>query len=275
MAPPQLLQNPTVHDAHELAKDTLDTCMVQIVGACTIDYQGRAQSTLASGERLVLLKPDGTLLVHTAEGVKPVNWQPPGTTTAVAIKSLDDDEPLLVLTVERTSPNEIVTLAFEDVHFMATFHLEDWEDIQLLGTEADIAELLRLNPDLIEAGFTPYDVELDRRRGPMDIYGHDADDTRTVVEVKRRTAGIEEATQLARYVEREREKHGDVRGLLAAPGISEKAQHYLRDKNLEHCPLDLDELLPMVPQLHATQRTLGAFRDTQDAPRPASPPEQA
>ncbi len=272
MALPKLLQNPTVHDAHDLAKETLDTCMVQLVGACTIDYQGRAQSTLASGERLVIIKPDGTLLVHTDEGVKPVNWQPPGTSSAIAIKSLDDDEPLLIITVERRKPHEIVTIAFEDIHFIATFNLEDWEDLQLLGTEADIAELLRLNPDLIEEGFTPYEMELDRRRGPMDIYGHDAHDTRTVVEVKRRTAGIEEATQLARYVEREREKHGNVRGLLAAPGISEKAQHYLRDKNLEHCQLDLDELLPMVPQLHATQRTLGAFQEAQEpqTPTPAS-----
>ncbi len=267
---PQLLVQPTPSQARELAAETLDACMVQIVGACTIDYQGRAQSTLASGERLVFVKPDGTLLVHTDEGVKPVNWQPPGTTTAVAVKNLDEDEDLLVLTVERSNPDEIVTLAFEDIHFLAAFDLEDWEELQLLGTEADIAELLRLHPDLIEEGFTPYEMELDRRRGPMDIYGHDVHGTRTVVEVKRRTAGIEEATQLARYVERERAKHDEVRGLLAAPGVSQKARRYLEDKQLEFCELDLDELLPMVPRLHATQQTLGGFVEEAptDAPEP-------
>jgi RecB family endonuclease NucS len=232
--------------------------MLQLVGGCTIDYQGRAKSSLASGERLVLLKPDGTLLVHSDEGVKPVNWQPPGTTTTADVQDLDG-ETRLVVTVERSSPDEIVTIAFEDVQLACAFAIEDWEDLELLGTEEDIQQLLRLHPDLIEEGFEPYDMELDRRRGPMDLYGHDVHGTRTVVEVKRRTAGIEEATQLARYVERERDKHDDVRGLLAAPDVSETAHKYLRDKGLEFCELDLDELMPKVPQLHATQETLGDF----------------
>lgn len=261
MDAPRILTAPEPEAAVNLARQAIGSAMLQLVGACTIDYQGRATSTLASGERLVLLKPDGTLLVHTDEKTKPVNWQPPGTTSTVAVKELDEDETKLVLTVDRSSPDEIVTIAFEEVHFMAAFQLEDWEDLELLGTEADIHQLLRMHPHLIEEGFTPYDVELDRRRGPMDIYGHDAQGTRTVVEVKRRTAGIEEATQLARYVERERKKHEDVRGLLAAPGLSDKARHYLRDKDLEYCELDLDELLPKIPRVHATQRTLGSFEE--------------
>jgi RecB family endonuclease NucS len=256
---PRILVDPDPEAARDLARDTLGSRLVQLVGACTIEYQGRAKSQLASGERLVLVKPDGTLLVHTDEKVKPVNWQPPGTTTAVAVTELEGDQRLL-LTVERTSPDEIVRVAFGDVHLVAAFELEDVEELELLGTEKDLHELLRLHPDLLEEGFEPYDMELDRRRGPMDLYGHDVHGTRTVVEVKRRTAGIEEATQLARYVERERDKHDEVRGLLAAPGVSDKAKRYLDDKDLEHTELDLDELIPRIPKLHATQETLGAFQ---------------
>jgi hypothetical protein len=54
--------------------------MVTVFGRCTVEYEGRAASTLGPGERLVMLKPDGTVLVHTDEGQKPVNWQPPGCT---------------------------------------------------------------------------------------------------------------------------------------------------------------------------------------------------
>lgn len=259
MDAPELLTNPPPSEACAFIRSHAGHRMLQLVGGCTIDYQGRAQSTLASGERLVLFKPDGTLLVHTDVGTKPINWQPGPTSTAVAVQELDEDQPMLVVTVERASPKEIVTIAFEEVHFAAAFVLRDWEDLQLLGTEADIAELLRLHPHLIEEGFQPYDMEVDRRRGPMDIYGHDVHGGRVVVEVKRRTAGIKEATQLYRYVEKERKVHGEVRGLLAAPGLSEKAHFYLKDKGLEYCELDLDELLPMVPQLHATQKTLGSF----------------
>ncbi len=261
MDDPELLTQPTPEQACQLARERLGTCMVQLVGACSVDYQGRAKSTLASGERLVLHKPDGTLLVHTGEGTKPVNWQPGPTSTGAAVKEIEDGQEALVLTVERDSPREIVTLVFEQVHLAAAFELRDDEDLDLFGTEADIQQLLHLHPHLIEEGFTPYDIELDRRRGPMDLYGHDVHGTRTVVEVKRRTAGIEEATQLARYVERERDVHGDVRGLLAAPGISDKAMRYLRDKELEFCELDLDELLPKIPRTHANQETLGAFDD--------------
>jgi RecB family endonuclease NucS len=254
----EVLTAPDPTSACRFVREHADACMLQLVGGCTIDYQGRAKSSLASGERLVLLKPDGTLLVHSDEGVKPVNWQPPGTTTTADVRELDG-ETRLVVTVERSSPDEIVTMAFDDVQLACAFDIEDREDLELLGTEEDIQQLLRLHPDLIEEGFEPYDMELERRRGPMDLYGHDVHGTRTVVEVKRRTAGIEEATQLARYVERERDKHEEVRGLLAAPDVSDTAHKYLRDKELEFCELDLDELMPKVPQLHATQETLGSF----------------
>ena len=239
-------------------KDHLQTRMVQLVGSCTIDYQGRAQSTLAQGERLVIVKPDGTLLVHTSQGIKPVNWQPQGTSVQVAEKTWEED-PVLVMTVERTSPREIVTMVFDQVHFLAAYELQDDEDLDLLGTEADIQQMLAMRPELIEEGFEPYDMELDRRRGPMDLYGTDVHGNRVVVEVKRRTAGIKEAQQLVRYTERERALHTTVRGILAAPGISPKAKKYLDDKELEFLELDLEALIPKLPRLQAAQRTLGAF----------------
>lgn len=255
---PRILTAPAPEAAVPFLREHLTHRMVQVVGSCTIDYQGRASSTLASGERLVIVKPDGTLLVHTGQGIKPVNWQPSGTNVAVAEKTWDD-QPVVVMTVERTSPREIVTLVFDEVHLAAAYELRDDEDLDLFGTEADIQQLLGMRPHLIEEGFEPYDMELDRRRGPMDLYGTDANGTRVVVEVKRRTAGIKEAQQLVRYTEREREVHGEVRGILAAPGISDKAHRYLKDKELEYKELDLEELLPKLPRIQATQRTLEGF----------------
>lgn len=253
-----VLTAPDPGAACAFAREHLGARMLQLVGNCTIDYQGRAQSTLGAGERLVLVKPDGTLIVHTDKGLKPVNWQPGGTSMAVAVRTVEKVE-LLVLTVERASPKELVTIAFDHVLLAAAYRMRDWEDLQLLGSEADIAQLLAMNPHLIEEGFEPTDIELDRRRGPMDLYGTDANGTRVVVEVKRRTAGIKEATQLFRYVEREREVHTSVRGILVAPGCSPKAMKYLADKALDYRALDLEALLPRIPRVHATQRTLGNY----------------
>ena len=52
--------------------------IVIIAGRCTVEYEGRASSSLGSGERLVILKPDGSALVHRPKDYSPVNWQPPG-----------------------------------------------------------------------------------------------------------------------------------------------------------------------------------------------------
>jgi len=47
-------------------------------GRCAVAYEGRAQSQLEAGDRFVLCKPDGTILVHSDTKQKPRNWQPPG-----------------------------------------------------------------------------------------------------------------------------------------------------------------------------------------------------
>ena len=78
--------DPTPTEAVEMLEPALTTgAMVTIVGHCEVEYEGRASSYLALGDRLVILKPDGTLLVHTDSKRKPVNWQPPGCTHRVAL----------------------------------------------------------------------------------------------------------------------------------------------------------------------------------------------
>jgi RecB family endonuclease NucS len=75
------LHRPDPATAHRRVTAAIDRAeMVTVFGRCTVEYEGRAASTLGPGDRLVVLKPDGTVLVHTDEGQKPVNWQPPGCT---------------------------------------------------------------------------------------------------------------------------------------------------------------------------------------------------
>jgi RecB family endonuclease NucS len=97
----------------------------------------------------------------------------------------------------------------------------------------------------------------------MDLYGEDMAGRRVVVEVKRRAAGVKEADQLRRYVERERAARGDtpVRGILVAPVVSEKAKKYLGDMGLEALELDWDKLRRNAADLlTASQRTLAEWR---------------
>ena len=221
--------------------------LVQAVGDCEVRYQGRARSDLNRGERLVLLKPDGTLLVHTASKAKPVNWQPPGASFAVAVEG-----GLVVLTSTRTKPEEMVRVTFHAIRLLVSLPLRDAADLALLGTEDDLQQLLFANPHLVEVGFVPARRERNSKRGFYDIDGHDADGKRLVVELKRTVAGVSEAQQLWRYVERLRRNDPGVRGLLLAPTVAAKARALLDEHGLEWRELDWDLLMPKVEEMRGS-----------------------
>lgn len=216
--------------------------LVQAVGECEIHYQGRARSLLNRGERLLLLKPDGTFLVHTAEKAKPVNWQPPGAAFAVAL----DPDGRVVLTSHRAKPEELVRVTFHSLRLLVALPLQDRAELALLGSEDDLQKLLFDHPELVEAGFVAARRERDTARGYYDLDGHDAQGRRLIVEVKRTTAGVKEAQQLWRYVEELRGNDAKVRGLLIAPKVAPKARALLRDQGLDWKELDWDEVLPKV-----------------------------
>lgn len=229
--------------------------LLQAVGDCEVRYQGRATSTLTRGERLIMLKPDGTLLVHTAAKAKPVNWQPPGAAFHVG---LDGDR--VVLTSHRTKPEELVRIEFQSIQLLLSIPLRDEADLALVGSEDDLQQLLHEQPDLVEPGFVPARRERDTNRGYLDLDGRDASGRRLVVEIKRTTAGIKEAQQLWRYVEELRGTHPDARGILVAPRVAEKARMLLREHKLEWKELDWHDILPKVEVMrHGGQSSLGRF----------------
>jgi endonuclease len=229
--------------------------LVQAVADCQIHYQGRARSLLNQGERLLLLKPDGTFLVHTAEKAKPVNWQPPGATFSAALS-----DGRLVLTSYRAKPEEIVKVTFHAIRMLAAVPLRDEAALDLLGTEDDLQRLLFERPELVEPGFRPRRRERDTDRGFYDLDGDDAKGRRLIVEVKRTAAGVKEAQQLWRYVDDLRRGNAQVRGILVAPSVAEKARNLLRDHGLEWKELDWDDVLPKVEAMRqGGQSSLGRF----------------
>ena len=215
--------------------------LVQAVGDCEIHYQGRARSLLNRGERLLLLKPDGTFLVHTAEKAKPVNWQPPGASFSVALA-----DGRVVLTSYRPKPEEIVKVTFHAIRILLAVPLRDAAELALVGTEDDLQKLLFEHPELVEPGFVPGRRERDSSRGFYDLDGRDSKGRRLIVEVKRTTAGVSEAQQLWRYVEELRGNDPGIRGMLIAPSVAPKARNLLRDHDLDWRELDWDEVLPKV-----------------------------
>ncbi|WP_435079708.1 endonuclease NucS [Halococcus sp. AFM35] len=231
------------HPAVENALDLLETgfeCggMITLVGECEVEYDGRASSHLPAGERLVILKPDGTLLVHRDEQRKPVNWQPPGSTHSTRI----DDNRLIVESV-RTSPHEEIEITFETLIQASLLELDDTSRLALEGSEEDLRQRILENPDVLEEGFQAMMTERETSAGAVDIYGEDANGTPTIVELKRRRVGPDAVGQLNRYVAALERNHPgrSVRGILVAPSVTDRAEELLATENLEFISLTTEE----------------------------------
>lgn len=246
------LVDPLLQEAARLVADGFERdALVTLFGRCTVDYDGRAASELGPGDRHLMLKPDGTALVHTDEGQKPVNWQPPGCEHACRVApgarcDRDDDragDELLVIESERTTPDERLTVRFSSVAHAAVFDGSDPASIEVVGTEADLKARILRRPDLIEEGFRPLATERETPAGAVDVYGEDENGRTVVLELKRRRVGPDAVGQLDRYVEAlERDLHADadVRGILVAPSITERAERLLFEAGLEFVPLTPD-----------------------------------
>ena len=234
---PATLLSPTLAETQDHVAAAVERGdLVTVFGRCTVEYDGRASSHLGPGDRLVVLKPDGTALVHTEEGHQPVNWQPPGATLATALR---DDE--LLVRSERTTPDETLVVAFEHVTQASAFDVTDANELSLAGTEEDLRQRILDDPALVEHGFRPLATERETPAGAVDIYGTDADGTTTVVELKRRRVGPDAVGQLSRYVDAlERDLHAaaDVRGILVAPSVTERARSLLAENGLEFVSLE-------------------------------------
>ena len=205
--------------------------MLTLVGKCEVEYDGRASSYLPPGDRLVILKSDGTLLVHRDEQRTPVNWQPPGCTHSAR---LDDDR--LIVESTRTNPRETVTITFETVGQVSLLELDDSSDLALEGSEEDLRQRILAAPDVLESGFQPMMTERETPAGAVDIYGKDVDGTPTIVELKRQRVGPDAVGQLNRYVvalERDLAVGRSVRGILVAPSVTERAERLLATEDLE------------------------------------------
>ncbi|MEM2905815.1 MAG: endonuclease NucS [Candidatus Bathyarchaeia archaeon] len=226
----QVLENPEVSKAYEAVASGLSTrSLVLVVGSCTVEYVGRASSKLSLGERLLIVKGDGSLLLHRPRGVEPVNWQPPGCRFNVGVSP----EGWLRVEAVRPKPTERVTVGFKAVELVSVFRLEDRGAFAVYASEEDMKAAILSEPSLLEEGFRPVAAERQAPVGFIDCLGRDRDGRLTVVEIKRRRGDRTAVRQLAQYMKSLGVASPEARGILAAPSISREAEALLRDLHLE------------------------------------------
>jgi hypothetical protein len=246
-----VLTQPTLAEAAKLIEKAFAQRRTVIVaGTCHVRYVGRASSTLEPGERILIIKADGSLLVHRPVGYEPVNWQPSGSIFHVQVK----DESNLEVHAVRQKPRENVKITFTDVLMVSTLSLDDSGEFLLYASEEDMHKAILLKPELLEEGFKPISYEKKVEPGFVDVYGVDKDGRLVVVEVKRKTAGKEAVLQLARYIDAIKEKaNRELRGMLVAPSLGKDVQRMLVTMGLEFKALDPKQCAEVLKKAESTK----------------------
>lgn len=199
----------------ELSKAKRDT-VILAVGEMSIEYTGRASSYAYPAYRLLIIKPDGALLIHESTRVEPLNWQPPK--SIVYFECVDDR--LRVRSI-RESPHEEVIIEFGDIIFIKTCKLASTK-LSVIGRELDVVKVVLANPSIVEENALVVGSDIPIAYGKIDVLLR-KDDRLIVVEIKNEKAGIPAVVQLKRYVEYYLAQGQKVEGVLIAPDISREA----------------------------------------------------
>ena len=245
-----VLVNPEAEDASRIVEETLfQHGLLLVVGRCSVRYIGRAESKLEPGERMLIIKEDGSLLVHRSTGYEPVNWQPPG-----CVYHSQARNGVLEIQAVRHRPSESVKVSFDRIFLTSGMNLADSGEFSLHASEEDMHKAILIRPTLLEEGFKPISYEKKVDPGFLDVYGQDSQGRLVVIEVKRKTAGKQAVIQLAKYVESIRGKADrQVRGVLAAPDIAKGVQTLLSGLSLEFKRLDPKKCAETLQQSKATK----------------------
>jgi RecB family endonuclease NucS len=203
--------------------------MVILAGKCSVEYEGRASSSLGPGERLAIFKPDGSALIHRPKDYSPVNWQPQGSLFQTRLENGK-----FIIRIYRRKDHEMMEVAFYSIKMVSVLELKDAGEFSMYATESDMQQAILTQPSLVEEGFRPITREKSVDPGFIDILGVDKDNILTLIEIKRVKATKKNVMQLKKYMDI---MHVDpkrkVRAILVAPSLAEGAQEVIASMGYE------------------------------------------
>ena len=205
-----------------------------ILARCSVTYEGRLGARLAPATRLVMLKADGSLAIHSdARAYKPLNWMSPPCTIRVG-----ED----VITAESPKGERLVVELHEVLHDH-TLELGEDPGLEKDGVEAELQALIEMRVQALRQDLTLVRREYPTDIGPIDFLCRDGDGRAVAIEVKRvgEIAGVD---QLVRYQARLDldTRLAPTRGMFVATRIKPQARVYAESLDIECVEIDLDEL---------------------------------
>lgn len=199
--------------------------------------------------RLIMLKADGSILIHSDGGsYKPLNWMTPPCSINVTDPSQEQTAAGLteIWTVSQTKTGDKLVISIAEV--IADDQHEFGIDPGLVkdGVEAHLQELLAEHIETLGDGYSLVRREYMTAIGPVDILARDHGHTSVAVEIKRR-GDIDGVEQLTRYLELMNRDPllTPVRGVFAAQEIKPQARTLAEDRGIRCVVLDYDALRGM------------------------------
>lgn len=217
-----------------------------VIATCSVDYEGRLRAHLPLATRLLLVKADGSVLVHSDGGsYKPLNWMSPP--CAMAEIEPDDEERAdgvtSVWVVAHAKSDDRLRVRLHEVQHDSSHALGVDPGLVKDGVEAHLQALLAQHIGTLGEGYSLVRREYMTAIGPVDILCRDADGSSVAVEIKRR-GEIDGVEQLTRYLElMNRDPHlAPVTGVFAAQVIKPQARTLAEDRGIRCVVLDYDAL---------------------------------
>jgi len=205
-----------------------------VVARCTVDYEGRLTAHLDEALRLILVKADGSVLVHADGGsYKPLNWMSPPCTL---YESVDEWR-------VTNRAGETLTIRLHEVVADFEHHLGIDPGLIKDGVESHLQQLLATHLTTFGENWTLVRREYPTAIGPVDLLCRDGKGLAVAVEVKRR-GEIDGVEQLTRYLELLNRDPllSPVRGVLAAQEIKPQARTLAEDRGIECVTVDYASL---------------------------------
>ena len=205
-----------------------------IVARCEVRYSGRLNAVLPQALRLLMLKADGSVLVHAdTGGFKPSNWM-----TAPTV--IEEERDRIVVRKRAGSTEDRLEIDIAEVLSDVTHDMGEAAALEKDGVERDLQEALAAAPAHCGEGFRLVRREWPTDIGPVDLMCRDGEDAWIAVEIKR-IGTIDAVEQLSRYLERIRldPAMASCRGILAAQSIKPQARVLAQARGLDCVEIDL------------------------------------
>ena len=211
-----------------------------VVARCQVDYAGKLSAHLPLATRVIIVKADGSVLVHSDSlSYKPLNWMSPPCLLREGVA----DDGVVEWTVSAQKSDDTLRIRLEEVLSDTSHELGVDPGLRKDGVEKHLQELLAEHTTTLGDGMSLVRREYMTAIGPVDLLCRDAGGASVAVEIKRR-GDIDGVEQLTRYLElmNRDPQLRPVRGIFAAQEIKPQARVLAADRGIECVVVNYDEL---------------------------------